>query len=451
MTPAGVDILKAKVALLPGRPGVYRMLSKTGKVLYVGKAKNLKKRVISYTKYDRLPVRLQRMVSEVNDLIVVETPNEAEAFLLENELIKKYRPYYNILLKDDKSFPYIFMSANHPFPRVTKYRGSRVEKGDYFGPYASAAAINEALAVLQKVFLLRTCTDSMFAMRTRPCLLYQIKRCSAPCTGEISEEEYYEQNIELLKAALIEGYKNDFEGASLEINGEYNLVVNKASGEIYFLGDRSDMFGGSKNLFFVAKFDKNILNDTQKNINSILTSTTSSFDINFEFTKSIRENLSKEVYNDFSNYLLKQKYDFNGKGLSFSKEAIVLNISQYITDYNAFGNRCIQFLVIDGNMIYTARLENAMPPRCDDWGIGQLMGYSNNIFKITAVKDFAEFGVDGAEQGGGEAENGGYALDLSEAPISRAEAASLAFDIWSLNPGKDMDIIFPANDSGLEM
>ena len=190
MTPAGVDILKAKVALLPGRPGVYRMLSKTGKVLYVGKAKNLKKRVISYTKYDRLPVRLQRMVSEVNDLIVVETPNEAEAFLLENELIKKYRPYYNILLKDDKSFPYIFMSANHPFPRVTKYRGSRVEKGDYFGPYASAAAINEALAVLQKVFLLRTCTDSMFAMRTRPCLLYQIKRCSAPCTGEISEEEY---------------------------------------------------------------------------------------------------------------------------------------------------------------------------------------------------------------------------------------------------------------------
>ena len=130
------------------------------------------------------------MVSEVNDLIVVETPNEAEAFLLENELIKKYRPYYNILLKDDKSFPYIFMSANHPFPRVTKYRGSRVEKGDYFGPYASAAAINEALAVLQKVFLLRTCTDSMFAMRTRPCLLYQIKRCSAPCTGEISREEY---------------------------------------------------------------------------------------------------------------------------------------------------------------------------------------------------------------------------------------------------------------------
>ena len=270
-------------------------------------------------------------------------------------------------------------------------------------------------------------------------------------TPEISEEEYYKHNIELLKAALIEEYKNDFEGASLEINGEYNLVVNKASGEIYFLGDRSDMFGGSKNLFFVAKFDKNILNDTQKNINSILTSTTSSFDINFEFTKSIRENLSKEVYNDFSNYLIKQKYDFNGKGLSFSKEAIVLNISQYITDYNAFGNRCIQFLVIDGNMIYTARLENAMPPRCDDWGIGQLMGYSNNVFKITAVNDFAEFGVDGAEQGGGEAENGGYVLDLSEVPISKAEAASLAFDIWSLNPEKDMDVILPANDSGLEM
>lgn len=186
----GVKVLKAKVALLPGRPGVYRMLSAAGKVLYVGKAKNLKKRVISYTKYDKLPVRLQRMVSEVHDLVVVETASEAEAFLLENELIKKYRPYYNILLKDDKSFPYIFISSNHPYPRVSKYRGSRVEKGDYFGPYASLGAVTEALDTLQKVFLLRTCTDNVFSCRTRPCLLYQIKRCSGPCVGLISKEEY---------------------------------------------------------------------------------------------------------------------------------------------------------------------------------------------------------------------------------------------------------------------
>lgn len=189
-SPAGVAILKAKVALLPNRAGVYRMLSKTGKVLYVGKAKSLQKRVTFYTKYDKLPVRLQRMVSEVYDLIVVETPNEAQAFLLENELIKKYRPYYNILLKDDKSFPYVFISAQEDFPRVTKYRGARVQKGDYFGPYASAPAVYETLAVLQKVFGLRSCTNSVFSTRTRPCLLYQIKRCCAPCCGLVTRAAY---------------------------------------------------------------------------------------------------------------------------------------------------------------------------------------------------------------------------------------------------------------------
>ena len=217
---------------------------------------------------------------------------------------------------------------------------------------------------------------------------------------EMSEAEYYEQNIELLKAAIVEEYEKDFNyddfdyDASVEINSEYGLVINKASGEIYFLGDRSDVFGGSKDLFFVAKFDKNILNDTQKNVNAILTSTASSFDISFEFHKSIRGNLSAEVYAEFSNYLLKQNYDFGEEIVSFGEGAEILDISEYITDYNAFGNRCIQFPVIDGDKIYMARLENAMPPRADDWGIGQIMGYSNNVFKITAVKDFKEFGVD---------------------------------------------------------
>ena len=222
---SGVQILKKKVALLPGRPGVYRMLSAAGKVLYVGKAKNLKKRVISYTKYDKLPVRLQRMVAEVADLVVVETASEAEAFLLENELIKKYRPYYNILLKDDKSFPYIFISGHHDFPRVTKYRGSRVEKGEYWGPYASFPAVNEALQTLQKVFLLRTCTDHVFACRTRPCLLYQIKRCSGPCAGLISQKDY---------AASVKQAKDFMNGKNTEIQKRLLQQMQKHSAALEF-------------------------------------------------------------------------------------------------------------------------------------------------------------------------------------------------------------------------
>ena len=271
-------------------------------------------------------------------------------------------------------------------------------------------------------------------------------------TPEISEEEYYEKNLDLIKAALIEDFKNDNKGYDMILDDETKLVINEAVGEIYFAPKVIMPWGTTRtDFYYTAKLSENFLDRSQKEIFELLNNENFVVDFNFNYENILKRNLSEKVYNDFASYLLKQKYDFNGKGLSFSKEAIVLNISQYITDYNAFGNRCIQFLVIDGNMIYTARLENAMPPRCDDWGIGQLMGYSNNVFKITAVNDFAEFGVDGAEQGGGEAENGGYVLDLSEVPISRAEAASLAYDIWALNPGKDMDIIFPANDSSLEM
>ena len=212
---------------------------------------------------------------------------------------------------------------------------------------------------------------------------------------EMSEAEYYEQNIELLKTAIVEEYKKDFDyDASVEVNSEHDFIINKASGEIYFFGDRSDMFGGSKNLFFVAKFDKNILNDTQKNVNAILTSTASSFDISFEFHKSIRGNLSTEVYAEFSNYLLKQNYAFGEESVSFGEGAEILDISQYIVDYSAYGGRHIQFPVIDGDKIYMARLENAMPSSMYDAGIKAIMGYGNNVFKITAVKDFKEFGVD---------------------------------------------------------
>ena len=191
----GLEVLKAKVALLPLRSGVYRMLDKDGKVLYVGKAKSLKKRVTSYTHFEKLPVRLQRMVAQVADLVVVETASEAEAFLLENELIKKYKPFYNILLKDDKSFPYIMLSdfKNTGFVRLSKYRGSRNNKADYFGPYASGEAIGESLDTIQKVFGLRTCADTNFVHRSRPCLLYQIKRCTGPCVGLISKADYAKQ------------------------------------------------------------------------------------------------------------------------------------------------------------------------------------------------------------------------------------------------------------------
>ena len=196
----GLEILKKKLAFLPHHPGVYRMISAAGKVLYVGKAKDLKKRVTSYTKQDKLPLRLQQMVSQIADVIVVETDNEAEAFLLENELIKKYSPYYNILLKDDKSFPYLFFSEQD-FPRISKYRGGRKEKGTFFGPYAGGESIHAALDVLQKVFLLRTCRDNVFQNRSRPCLLYQIKRCSAPCVGLITKEKYL-QSVKAAKAFM---------------------------------------------------------------------------------------------------------------------------------------------------------------------------------------------------------------------------------------------------------
>lgn len=211
---------------------------------------------------------------------------------------------------------------------------------------------------------------------------------------EMSEAEYYEQNIELLKAAIVEEWEKDSNYApSVEINSEYDLVINKASGEIYFLGDISGKLGVSKNLFFVAKFDKNILNDTQKNVNAILTSTASSFDISFERHKSIRGNLSTEVYAEFSNYLLKQNYDFGEERVSFSDGATILDISQFI-DGDAYGGQYIQFLVVDGDRICTARLENAMPASMGDLAIGQIMGYSNNVFKVTEVKPFALFGVD---------------------------------------------------------
>ncbi len=185
----GVGILKAKLKTLPDAPGVYRMLDEKGKVLYVGKAKNLKKRVTNYTQPERLSQRIKMMVSATRDLIVVTTKTEAEAFLLENDFIKNLKPYFNILLKDDKTFPHIVITDDD-FPMVMKTRGAKKIKGEYFGPFASALFVNQTIKILQKAFLLRSCKNNVFSSRSRPCLLYQIKQCSAPCVGFINASEY---------------------------------------------------------------------------------------------------------------------------------------------------------------------------------------------------------------------------------------------------------------------
>ena len=189
-TLTGAAYVAAHLSFFPERAGVYRMLNKQGKILYVGKAKNLRRRLENYAHPDRTCMRIQRMISEIERIEIIETKTEAEAFLLENDLIKRLKPYYNILLKDDKTFPHILITTKDEWPQMLKHRGSRTKKGEYFGPFASAQTVNETLAVLQKAFLLRSCTDNVFYHRTRPCLLHQIKRCSAPCAGKISKEEY---------------------------------------------------------------------------------------------------------------------------------------------------------------------------------------------------------------------------------------------------------------------
>ena len=188
----GIAAIRNVLRTLPARPGVYRMTDARGDVLYVGKARGLKARVTNYTQTGKLSRRLQRMVAQTRDMTVVTTNTEAEALLLEAQLIKRFRPPYNVLLRDDKSFPFIFLREDHDFPRISKFRGARVGKGVYYGPFASAGAVNVTLNALQKVFLLRSCNDSFFANRSRPCLLYQIKRCSAPCVGRIGVAAYDE-------------------------------------------------------------------------------------------------------------------------------------------------------------------------------------------------------------------------------------------------------------------
>ena len=189
---AGVAAIRNVLKTLPVRPGVYRMQDAKGDVLYVGKARALRNRVTNYTQVAKLSKRLQRMIAQTRSMTIVTTRTEAEALLLEAQLIKRFRPPYNVLLRDDKSFPFILLREDHPYPQVRKHRGARRTKGQYFGPFASAGSVTSTLNALQKLFLLRSCSDGFFANRKRPCLLYQIRRCSAPCVGRISEEDYAE-------------------------------------------------------------------------------------------------------------------------------------------------------------------------------------------------------------------------------------------------------------------
>ncbi|MDX9689810.1 MAG: excinuclease ABC subunit UvrC [Alphaproteobacteria bacterium] len=203
----GCEVLRTHLKVMPQTSGVYRMLSQDGTVLYVGKAKNLKKRVTSYTQIARLPVRLQRMVAQTRDMEIVTTHTESEALLLEANLIQRFMPPFNVLLRDDKSFPYILLTRDHDFPQIVKHRGAKKRKGEYFGPFASGASVTETLMLLQKLFKIRNCSDSYFAARKRPCLQYHIKRCTAPCCGHVSQSDYEEQVQELL--SFLKGQAHD--------------------------------------------------------------------------------------------------------------------------------------------------------------------------------------------------------------------------------------------------
>jgi excinuclease ABC subunit C len=217
---AGIAAIRSVAKSLPARPGVYRMLDAKADVLYVGKARALRNRVTQYTQVARLTKRLQRMVSQTRSMQIVTTNTEAEALLLEAQLIKRYRPPYNVLLRDDKSFPFILLREDHEFPQIRKHRGARRHQGQYYGPFASAGSVTRTLNALQKLFLLRSCTDTFLATRKRPCLLHQIRRCSAPCVGRVTAEAY---------AELVQDAKDFLGGKSSQVQQKLASAMNQAA------------------------------------------------------------------------------------------------------------------------------------------------------------------------------------------------------------------------------
>ena len=223
--PTGHAVIQSYLKTLGSGPGVYRMLDAQARVLYVGKARNLKARVTSYSRPTGHSARIARMIRETSSMMFLTTATETEALLLEQNLIKQLKPHYNVLLRDDKSFPNILVAKDHPYPQIKKHRGAKKEKGAYYGPFASAGSVNRTLNQLQKVFLLRNCSDSMFSSRTRPCLLYQIKRCSAPCVGYIDEPGY---------AALVADAERFLQGKSTKVQSNLAAEMQEASEAMEF-------------------------------------------------------------------------------------------------------------------------------------------------------------------------------------------------------------------------
>jgi excinuclease ABC subunit C len=221
----GITIIEAALPTLPLTPGVYRMLDAKGDALYVGKARSLRKRVTSYTQAARLSERLRRMVFETRSLEIVTTASEAEALLLEANFIKRLRPRFNIVLRDDKSYPWLLITDDHPYPQIAKHRGERRKGASYYGPFASAWSVNQTITALQRVFLLRSCRDTVFDSRTRPCLLFQIKRCSAPCVDRIGQEAY---------AALVREAKEFLSGGTPTIQKRLAAEMEQAAAHLEF-------------------------------------------------------------------------------------------------------------------------------------------------------------------------------------------------------------------------
>ncbi len=425
-----LEVLQKYVKIAPVQAGVYRMLDKNEQVLYIGKAKNIKKRITSYTKINELPKRLQMMVTQTQKMEFVITENEHKALILENELIKSLNPKYNILLKDDKTFPYLAISQKHDFPRLEKYRGTQKKGYQYFGPFANVKALNETLELLSKIFQLRTCKDIVFKNRSTPCLMYQIKRCSAPCVGYISKEEYAKsvelakdflngknkeiikeieqemktaaqaQNFEqaIIKRNQLEALKNVYNNAKLE----YNNISNADLIAIY---QENDMFAieiffirNQKNFGNAVYFPKKTKGFTQA---EVLEAFISEF-----YAKNIAPKeiiISTPFENqEFLSNALKSKINFYQKGNKQKLIAQVLeNAKNALKQKIAFNNS------IDKNLREMAKVFNLpkVPQRIEVYDNSHTMGIEQVGAMIVATpqgfdkKQYRKFNIKGDANG----------------------------------------------------